>query len=132
MDPFEGGQDLERRFNKAYRDFIVTMQSIIHTLQEDGFSMENCWEVCDQFDLLDSLLGDLEELGPEMVLETPQRSVFRSKLRCYFLSHRFTLDCLGVQTGLDDIRDILAECFYDDCSQVACIGLESLLARIPF
>jgi hypothetical protein len=32
-------------------------------------------EVCDQLDLLDSLLGDMEELGPEMALETPNRLV---------------------------------------------------------
>jgi hypothetical protein len=39
---------------------------------------------------------------------------------------KFRFDCLGVQHGLDDVRGILADCFYDDCAEVACrAGLES-------
>ncbi|KAJ5827483.1 hypothetical protein N7447_004246 [Penicillium robsamsonii] len=132
MNSFEAGQNLERCFNKTHKDFIAALKSVMHTLQEDGFSMENCWEICDQLDLLDSLLGDMEELGPEMVLETPQRTYFRDKPRCYFLGYRFPFDCLAVQTGLDDARGILADCVYDDCAEVARMGLETLLGRFPF
>ncbi|KAJ5494548.1 hypothetical protein N7463_010635 [Penicillium fimorum] len=121
MNSFDGGQDLEGRFNKAHKDFTVISKIVMRTLQEDSFSMENCWEICDQLDLLDSLLGDMEELGPEMVLETLQRAYFRNKPRCYFLGYKFPFDCLVVQTGLDDIRGILADCVYDDCAEVALI-----------
>ena len=132
MDPSEGYQELEQHFNEAHKDFTATLKCIIHTLQHDGFTMENCWEVCDQLDLLDSLLGDMEELGPEMALETPNRPVLHRLPRSYFLECKFHFDCLGVQHGLDDVRGILADCFYDDCAEVACIGLESLLSRFPF
>lgn len=132
MNSSEDAQALERRFNEAHKNFTATLKSVLHTLQHDGFSMENCWQVCDQLDLLDSLLGDMEELGPEMALDVPPRALLRGLPRCYFLDYKFQFDCLCVQTGLDDIRGILAECFYDDCAEVACMGLEGLLARLPF
>ncbi|KGO38641.1 hypothetical protein PEX2_074350 [Penicillium expansum] len=132
MNSSEGAQELVQCFNDAHKNFTATLKSLIHTLQHDGFSMDNCWEVCDQLDLLDSLLGDMEELGPEMVLEAPHLAIVREFPRGYFLGYKFLFDCLGVQTGLDDVRGILAECFYDDCAEVACIGLEGLLARLPF
>nr|ADY16705.1 hypothetical protein [Penicillium aethiopicum] len=132
MYPSDGCRDYEQLFDEAHKDFIDTLEGIIYTLQHDGFTMENCWEVCDQLDLLDSLLGDMEELGPEMALETPRRLIPHGLPRHYFLGHEFHLDCLGIQAGLDDVRGILAECFYDDCAEVACIGLESLLSRLPF
>jgi hypothetical protein len=132
MNSSEGTQDLEQRFNETHKRFTITMKTILHTLQQDGFCMENCWDLCDQLDLLDSLLGDMEEIGPEMALQTPQRASLHGLPRCYFLGYKFQFDCRGVQTGLDDIRGILAECFHDDCAQLACIGLEGLLARLPF
>ncbi|KAJ5436847.1 hypothetical protein N7445_007732 [Penicillium cf. griseofulvum] len=131
MNSSEDAQDLEQRFNEVHKHFTATLKTIMHTIQQDGFCMENCWEICDQLDLLDSLLGDMEEIGPEMALGTPQRAFLHGLPRFYFLD-KFQFDCRGVQTGLDDIRGILAECFYDDCAQVACIGLEGLLARLPF
>ncbi|KAJ5688137.1 hypothetical protein N7536_010756 [Penicillium majusculum] len=132
MNSPEDAQDLELCFNKAHKDFTATLKSLIHTLQREGFTMENCWGVCDQLDLLDSLLGDMDELGPEMVLGVPQQPIFRGLPRSYFLDYKFQFDCLCIQTGLDDVRGILAECFYDDCAELACIGLESLLARFQF
>ncbi|KAJ5158978.1 uncharacterized protein N7500_008629 [Penicillium coprophilum] len=132
MNSSEGAEDLEQRFNKAHKEFRITLKSIIHTLQQDGFSMENCWEICDQLDLLDSFLGDMEELGPEMALVKPYRAIFHDLPRCYFLDYQFQFDCLSIQTGLDDVRGLLADCFHDDCAQVACLGLEGLLARLPF
>lgn len=132
MNSSEGAQDLLQFFNDTHRQFTTTLKTLMHTLKHDGFTMENCWEVCDQLDLLDSLLGDMEEIGPEMALESPYCATLRELPRGYFLGYRFQFDCLGIQTGLDDIRGILAECFYDDCAEVACIGLESLLARLPF
>ncbi|KAJ5799314.1 uncharacterized protein N7518_001382 [Penicillium psychrosexuale] len=135
MNSFEGPQDLEQRFNQAHETFTTTLKSIIHTLQHDGFSPEKwdkCFEVCDQLDLLDSLLGDMEELGPEMALEAPHRALLRGLPRSYFLDFRFQFDCFGVEAGLDEIRGLLVECFYDDCAEVVCIGLESLLSRLSF
>ena len=72
------------------------------------------------------------ELGPEMALEAPRHALLRGLPRSYFLDFRFQFDCFGVQAGLDDIRGILAECFYDDCAEAACIGLELVLSRLPF
>ena len=132
MNSPEDARNLEQCFNKAHRDFTATLKSLIHTLQHDGFTMENCWGVCDQLDLLDSLLSDMDDLGPEMVLEAPQKPILRGLRRSYFLDYKFQFDCLSIQTGLDDVRGILAECFFDDCAELACIGLESLLARFPF
>ncbi|KOS48490.1 hypothetical protein ACN38_g534 [Penicillium nordicum] len=132
MSSPEDAQDLEQCFNKAHKDFTDTLKNLIHILQHDGFTMENCWGVCDQLDLLDSLLGDMDELGPEMVLEALQQPTLVGLPRSYFLDYKFQFDCLSIQTGLDDVRDILADCFYDDCAELACIGLESLLAKLPF